>query len=124
VLACFPGLVFATDRRGTFTLLHGQGVTAAGMGSTDGIVGRSIFDVFRNHEALLYSIRRALDGQPCTATVGFANLVMEFWCGPSQHEPRNSHPHERRPGKLQDVVEHPHERFGGALGHGLSRSSP
>jgi two-component system sensor histidine kinase/response regulator len=82
VLACFPGIVFATDRPGVITLLHGRSFAAAGIGSTDGLVGQSIFEVFKNHPALVYSLGRALEGQPCNTTVGLGNLVMEFWCGP------------------------------------------
>ncbi len=82
LLTYFPGIVFATDRQGRLSLLDGQGVAATGLGISGGIIGQSIFQVFENHPTLLYGIRRALAGQPCTATVGFANLVMEFWCGP------------------------------------------
>ncbi len=82
VLACFPGMVFATDRQGILTLLHGRSFAAAGVGSPAGLAGQSVFEVFHGHPALVYIMERALGGQPCNATVGLANLVMEFWCGP------------------------------------------
>ncbi|SPE34686.1 putative Histidine kinase [Candidatus Sulfopaludibacter sp. SbA3] len=82
LLAYFPGVVFATDRGGAFTLFHGQGAGLATLSSSAGLIGQSACEVFKGHPTLLYSIEQALAGQPATATVGFGNVVMEFWCGP------------------------------------------
>ncbi len=82
MLACFPGMVFATDSQGVLTLLNGRNFAAAGVGSTALLLGQSVFDVFKNQPAILHSIASALNGQPCNATAGLGNLVMEVWCGP------------------------------------------
>jgi len=82
VLACFPGMVFATDRQGVLTLLHGRSFAAAGIGSACGLVGQSIFEIFKSQPALVYCFGRALQGQACNTTVGLGDLVLEFWCGP------------------------------------------
>jgi two-component system sensor histidine kinase/response regulator len=75
-------MVFATDRQGVLTLLRGRSFAAAGISSAGGLVGQSIFEVFKSHPALVYSLGRALQGQACNTTIGLANLVLEFWCGP------------------------------------------
>ena len=80
-LACFPGMIFATDPAGVLTLLEGRNFAAGGIGGA-ALLGESIFEIFRNQPAITHCIERSLHGQSCNATAGLGDLVMQFWCGP------------------------------------------
>ncbi|HWD00786.1 MAG TPA: hypothetical protein VG456_28715, partial [Candidatus Sulfopaludibacter sp.] len=60
MLACFPGIVFASDSEGNLTLLHGRAVSVAGMDRAGPNASSSIFDLFEDHPAIVCSIRHAL----------------------------------------------------------------
>jgi len=58
-----PIILFALDRDGVYTMSEGMGLAALGR-EPGGIVGRSVFDVYRDQPALLDWTRRALAGEP------------------------------------------------------------
>jgi len=54
-----PLILFATDARGVLTLADGKGFGSAGLA-----VGRSVFDVWRDHPEVVDGFREALAGRP------------------------------------------------------------
>ena len=62
MIANIPVIVFALDARGVFTFSDGQGLAALGLASSE-VVGRSVFEVYRSHPALLEHLHLALTGQ-------------------------------------------------------------
>jgi PAS domain S-box-containing protein len=76
-----PVVLYGFDRSGVFTLSEGKGL--AGMGLKPGeIVGRSIFDVYRDHPEALGYLRRALAGEAFTAQLHIGDHVFDAY-----HEP-------------------------------------
>lgn len=71
-----PVVLFAVDREGVFKLSEGKGLERIGLESRD-IVGRSIFEVFRDEPEILGNTRRALSGEEFSATVDLAGLRFE-----------------------------------------------
>lgn len=69
-------VLFALDRDGIYTLLAGQGLAALGL--TEGeLVGRSVFDIYRDEPAVLANVRRGLAGQSFTVTTALAGRIFE-----------------------------------------------
>jgi diguanylate cyclase (GGDEF)-like protein/PAS domain S-box-containing protein len=68
LLASAPGILWATDAAGIFTLSEGQGLSALGLTPGE-VVGRSVFDLYRDHPEILEHHHRALAGETFT-TVG------------------------------------------------------
>ncbi len=58
-----PLILFTLDRDGVYTMSEGMGLAALGR-EPGGVVGRSVFDVYRDQTALLDWTRRALAGEP------------------------------------------------------------
>jgi len=76
-----PLVLFALDRAGVFTLSEGQALGALGL--TPGqVVGRSVFDLYRDTPLVLALTRRALGGEACSATVEVAELVFDLSYAP------------------------------------------
>lgn len=71
VISDAPIVLFALDRDGTFTLSDGAGLQLLGNAPGE-MVGRSVFEVYREHPAIIDSMRRALEGEEFTTihTVG------------------------------------------------------
>ncbi|ATB36244.1 hypothetical protein CYFUS_001658 [Cystobacter fuscus] len=63
ILKHAPVILFAFDAQGVFTLSEGSGLQRLGL-EPGGVVGRSIFDVYRDFEWITGSIRRVLEGEP------------------------------------------------------------
>ena len=79
VVTSLPVIVFSLDRSGVFTLSEGRGL--AGLGQRPGeVVGRSVFDVYRDVPALCDSVRRALLGEAVSsiATLGQAVFAVSY----------------------------------------------
>jgi PAS domain S-box-containing protein len=76
-----PLILYGFDRNGVFILSEGKGL--AGMGLKPGeVVGRSLFDVYRDHPEALGYLRRALAGEAFTAPLHFGDHVFDAY-----HEP-------------------------------------
>jgi len=61
-----PIILFALDAKGVFTLSTGRGLEALGLKPGE-VVGRSLFDVYRDESSTLEHARRALAGESFTA---------------------------------------------------------
>lgn len=62
ILANLPGLVLAIDVSGDITLCEGKGAMTLGV-PANGLVGRSLFEVYRDDEALTRAANIALTGE-------------------------------------------------------------
>jgi PAS domain S-box-containing protein len=71
-----PVVLFVVDREGVFKPSEGKGLEGIGLESGD-IVGRSIFEVFRDEPEILENTRRALSGEEFSATVDLAGSTFE-----------------------------------------------
>jgi len=65
VVANAPLILFTIDPAGVYTMSDGAGLAALGR-EPGAVVGRSVFDVYRDQPALLDDTRRALAGTPVT----------------------------------------------------------
>ncbi|MCS6954034.1 MAG: PAS domain S-box protein [Bryobacterales bacterium] len=81
VMSNAPVVLFALDERGTFLLSEGKGLERLGLRPGQ-VVGRSIFDLYGNHPAILENFRRALGGDTFKSTVGVDGSVFEVWYSP------------------------------------------
>jgi len=80
-----PVVLFALDRRGVFTLFEGRGLSALGLKPGE-IVGRSVFDVYRDAPSVLEGVRRALTGEAFSTVSGIDGIVFEVWYYPVRNE--------------------------------------
>ena len=69
-------VIFSLDKDGVFTLSEGEGLKALGLKSGE-VVGRSVFDLYRDEPGVLESIRRALAGEAFTGTIDVGDLTFE-----------------------------------------------
>jgi PAS domain S-box-containing protein len=76
-----PVVLYGFDRNGVFTLSEGKGLSGLGLKPGE-IVGRSIFDVYRDHPEALGYLRQALAGEAFTAPLHFGDHVFDAY-----HEP-------------------------------------
>ncbi len=80
-----PVVLFALDGEGVFTLSEGKGLRALGLKPGE-VVGRSIFEVYRDVPEILEHVRRALGGEEISATVQVGPLAFEGFYGPLRDE--------------------------------------
>lgn len=66
-------ILFALDRNGVFTLSEGEGLNALGWKSGE-MVGRSVFDIYRDNQEILANIRRALAGETFSRAVDVGDV--------------------------------------------------
>jgi len=76
VITNAPIVLWALDRNGVFTLSEGKGLAALGLKPGE-VVGRSVFDVYRDVPEIVEHNRRALAGESFSAMVEVAGLVFE-----------------------------------------------
>ena len=76
-----PVVLFALDREGVFTLSEGKGLEALGLESSE-VVGRSVFEVYRDAPEIAQHVRRSLDGEEVSATVGVGEATFEMFYSP------------------------------------------
>ena len=76
VVTSAPIALFSIDRQGYFRLSDGRGLERMGLSAGE-IVGRSIFDVYRDAPHVLANLRRALGGETFTATVELRGAAFE-----------------------------------------------
>ncbi len=77
VIGHAPIVLFALDSRGTITLSEGQGLAALRRRPGETMVGRSIFEVYRDAPAVLDHAHRALAGEAFTARTVVADATYE-----------------------------------------------
>jgi len=78
-----PVVLFAIDREGIFTLSEGKALDSLGLRPGE-VVGRSVFDVYRDAPQIGENMRRALSGEAFTATVEVMGLAFETHYTPSR----------------------------------------
>jgi PAS domain S-box-containing protein len=81
VVAHLPIVLFAVDRDGTFTLSEGRGLEALGLVPGE-VVGRSVFEVYREAPEVIACVQRALHGDPFTAILPVGDLSFETHYNP------------------------------------------
>ena len=80
-----PVVLFALDRGGVFTLSEGRGLLALGLKPGE-VVGRSVFEVYRDAPSVLEGVRRALAGEAFTTVTNVDGIVFEIWYYPVRNE--------------------------------------
>ena len=80
-----PIILFATDAEGRVTLSEGAGLQAMGFRAGE-LVGRSVFDLYRDHPAVLGYARRVLRGETITTEMEIGPVVLESWLAPLRDE--------------------------------------
>jgi diguanylate cyclase (GGDEF)-like protein/PAS domain S-box-containing protein len=81
VVANAPVVLFVLDREGVFTLSEGLGLRTLGLQPGE-VVGRSIFEVYRDVPEILGHVRRALSGEEIYDTVAVGDLVFNAFYAP------------------------------------------
>lgn len=76
VIGKSPVVLYAMDREGVFTLSEGKGLEALGLRPGE-VVGRSVFDVYRDAPEVLASVRRALSGEAFSSVVTVGDLTWD-----------------------------------------------
>jgi two-component system cell cycle sensor histidine kinase/response regulator CckA len=76
VVAESPIVVFELDKDGIYTLSAGRGLAALGRREGD-VVGRSVYDVYRDHPHVFANIERCLAGEEFSASVEVGNVAFE-----------------------------------------------
>ena len=71
-----PIILWALDGAGVFTLSEGQSLERLGLKPGE-VVGRSVFEVYRDMPQIVEANRRALAGETLTSTVEMAGLAFE-----------------------------------------------
>ncbi len=76
VVADLPVALFAVDSEGVFALSEGKGLDALGL-EPDKVIGRSIFEAYRDAPQIVENVRLALAGRAFGATVEVGGLAFE-----------------------------------------------
>ncbi|CAA9483701.1 MAG: diguanylate cyclase/phosphodiesterase (GGDEF & EAL domains) with PAS/PAC sensor(s) [uncultured Rubrobacteraceae bacterium] len=85
VVGNVPVVLFALDREGVFTLSEGKGLQALGLRPGE-VVGRSVFEAYRDVPGVVQNVRRTLGGAEVVATVKVDELVFEVFYSPLRDE--------------------------------------
>ena len=62
ILENIPGMFFALDKEGVFILSEGQQLASIEKKPNE-VIGKSVFDLFRNHPEIISCIKRAFNGE-------------------------------------------------------------
>jgi PAS domain S-box-containing protein len=76
-----PIALFSIDREGIITLSEGAGLAALGVRSGE-LVGKSVFELYRQHPTIPDYIRRGLGGDSFYYTVQVGDAVYDSWLAP------------------------------------------
>lgn len=76
-----PVILFGYDRAGIVTVSEGAGLSAMGFKSGE-LVGRSLFDLYGEHAAIMDNHRRVLAGETFTSVAEVGGVVLESWMAP------------------------------------------
>jgi PAS domain S-box-containing protein len=76
-----PIVLWAVDREGVYTLSVGRGLRALGLRPGE-VVGRSLFEMYRDVPAILDAVRRALRGETFSQLVSVGKLHFDSWYSP------------------------------------------
>ncbi len=81
VVSSLPVVVWVIDRDGRVTLAEGSGLEMMDLKPRE-LVGRSVFELYRDVPEVIANTQRALDGGTFTAAVTLGELVVETWFSP------------------------------------------
>ena len=81
VVRSVPVVQWAIDAGGLFTLSEGRGLEVLGLIPGE-VVGRSVFEVYRDHPEVLADYRRALSGESFVTINRFGPTAFESYWGP------------------------------------------
>jgi diguanylate cyclase (GGDEF)-like protein/PAS domain S-box-containing protein len=81
VVGNVPVVLFALDREGVFTLSEGKGLQALGLRPGE-LIGRSVFELYREVPQIAENVRRTLGGEEVVATVEVGEGVFETFYSP------------------------------------------
>jgi two-component system, cell cycle sensor histidine kinase and response regulator CckA len=81
VVSSLPVVVWVIDRGGRVTLAEGSGLEMLNLNPRE-LVGRSVFELYRDVPEIIANIERALDGRTFTAVVALGDRVVETWFSP------------------------------------------
>ncbi len=76
-----PIVFFAWDTQGRFLLSEGKGLAALGLAPGE-VVGKTVFEVYRDHPDVVVSARRALAGEAFNAPIQIGDLRFDIWYSP------------------------------------------
>jgi len=85
VISSVPIVLFAWDPQGTFVLSEGKGLEPLGLKPGE-VVGRSVFDVYRDNPEVLADARRALAGEAFSAAAVIGEAHFDVWYSPVRDE--------------------------------------
>lgn len=88
VMGSAPVILFAVDAEGKLTLLEGRGVAALGI-DPEGMIGRPIFELFREIPDLEARYRRSLQGETVTSRVEIGGKILETRHSPLRDDAGN-----------------------------------
>jgi PAS domain S-box-containing protein len=71
-----PVVVYTIDNQGVITLSEGAGLKSLGFRSGE-LVGRSVFEVYKDHPTVSSNVRRALAGEAVSTSTRVGDAVME-----------------------------------------------
>src|ERR1044072_5710578 len=81
-------ILFATDKKGVFTLSEGEGLKSLSLEPGE-LVGQSVFDVYADTPQVGENIKRALQGESFTSSVTIGELVFDVRYSPLTDEREN-----------------------------------
>jgi PAS domain S-box-containing protein len=76
-----PIILFARDRDGMVTVSEGAGLRAMGFRSGE-LVGRSVYELYKDNPEVLENGRRAMGGETFTTVTDLGQVVLETWMAP------------------------------------------
>jgi PAS domain S-box-containing protein len=82
-------ILFALDQDGVFTLSEGEGLSAVGWKPGE-MVGRSVFEIYRDNPEVLRNVRRALAGETFSTAVDVGEVSFEARYSPLTDEANNA----------------------------------
>jgi PAS domain S-box-containing protein len=82
-----PVILFGIDAEGTFTLSEGIGLESMGAGAGD-VVGKSVYQVYRNFPDILEQVNAALAGSESHGLTHIGEKCFEVWFTPIWDEER------------------------------------
>jgi PAS domain S-box-containing protein len=81
VITTAPLILFTTDREGTITLSVGKGLDGLGRHQNESF-GKNVFELYRDHQELIYWLRRVLAGEAMAGMLEIRNLTFDCWFSP------------------------------------------
>jgi two-component system cell cycle sensor histidine kinase/response regulator CckA len=81
VVSSLPIVLWMTDRDGVVTLAEGSGLEVFDLKPRE-VIGRSVFDLYRDVPEIITNMRRVLAGETFTAIVSLGDVVVETWYSP------------------------------------------